>query len=116
MYGYWKEREKGPNVISKLLKRELPAYGLTAPRSIKVGNTGGEIRIGLRGFPDRLLIIETFRGETRCRARALTTIKKQRAVLRSIYVELGFLFSIDHVIVKGFRLDGGGAIQEKVDE
>lgn len=116
VYGYWRDYEDGPDVTSPLLDREQSAYGLTAPRSIRRAQAGGRVQIGLRGFPDRPLTIETFRVQDRCRARALTTIAGSPAVLRSIYVELGFLFSIDYVLIRGYRVSDSRPVQEKVDD
>ncbi|HEY2733451.1 MAG TPA: DUF4833 domain-containing protein [Polyangiales bacterium] len=116
VYAYWREFEKGPHVVSDLLGHELPAYGLTAPRSISTAAHGGEIHIGLRGFPERPLAIQTGRFGSSCGARAFTTIQKQPAVLRSIYVKIGFLFSIEYVIVRGLRIADAAAIEEKVHE
>lgn len=116
VYGYWRDFEVGPNAKSQLLDREQPAYGLTRPRFVEQRDEGGTVSIGLRGFPDRSIRIETFREGSGCRARALTKIGGQVAVLNTIYVELGLLFSIDFVIVRGLRLPDGRPIQEKVDE
>jgi Domain of unknown function (DUF4833) len=116
VYGYWRNLENGEKDVSKLLNHELPAYGLTEPRAIRVTPTGGEVHIALRGFPDRALIIQTLKTADGCRARALTSIAKQSAVLRSIYVKLGFLFSVDYAIVRGVRLPDGQPVQEKVDD
>ena len=100
----------------RCLSHEQPAYGLTDPRSVRSDGEGGEVRIGLRGFPDRALTITTFREGDKCRARALTLIHKQTAMLTSIYVKLGFLFSVDYVIVRGVRVADGAAVEEKVDD
>ena len=116
LYGYWRDFEVGPKATSPLLDREQSAYGLTDPRWVKSAATGGEIRIGLRGFPDRPLTIQTFQTSAGCRANAQTTIGKEAAVLRSIYVEIGFLFSIDYVIVRGLRMRDNRPVQEKVNE
>ena len=116
VYGYWRDIEVGPRAVSQLLKHEQPAYGLTDPRSVRRDQNGGEIRIGLRGFPDRALTITTFLEGGKCRARALTKIRKQPAVLTSIYVDLGFLFSVNYVIVRGVRVADGVAVEEKVDD
>jgi hypothetical protein len=115
MYAYWRDLEVGPRVTSPILKHELPAYGINRPFWIKNEARGGRVRVSLRGFPERPLIVETFRVGDQCRARALTTIKQRSALLRSIYVALGFLFSIDHVVVHGFTVPGGEPIQEKMD-
>lgn len=116
VYGYWRDLEVGPRATSPLLSHELPAYGLTRPKKIDRNDNGGEIKIGLRGFPDRQLVVQTFSEGGKCRARAFTKIKGQPAILRSIYVELGFLFSIDYVIVRGVAPDDGRAVQEKVND
>jgi hypothetical protein len=116
LYGYWRDFEVGPRATSPLLAREQSAYGLTDPRWVKSNGSGGEIRIGLRGFPDRPLTVQTFQTAAGCRANALTTIGKTAAALRSIYVEIGFLFSIDYVIVRGLRVQDGRPIQEKVSD
>jgi hypothetical protein len=116
MYGYWRDLEDGPKATSPLLDHEQPAYGLTAPRSIVLNDEGGEIRIGMRGFPDRALRVVTFKQGGECRARAFTPIRKEPAVLRSIYVELGFLFSVDYVIVRGVRVTDGREAKERVDD
>ncbi len=116
VYGYWREFEHGPRVVSPLLDQEQPAYGLSEPRAIALGDAGGQIRISLRGFPDRPLTIETFRAGAACGARAITTIAKQPAELTSIYVEIGFLFSVEYAIVRGVRLSDGMPVQEKVND
>jgi hypothetical protein len=116
VYGYWREFEVGPRATSALLSHEQSAYGLTEPRWIHVHENAGEVRIGLRGFPDRPLTIETFQNQGRCRARVRAMIAGQDAVLLSIYVKLGFLFSIDSVVIQGTRLADGKPVQEKVDD
>jgi hypothetical protein len=116
VYGYWREFEVGPIATSPLLSHEQSAYGLTAPRFVHRVAQGGQVQIGLRGFPDRPLTIETFRTQQGCRARALTTIMRSSAVLRSIYVEIGFLFSIDYVLIRGVRLKDSQPVQEKVND
>lgn len=115
VYGYWRELEQGPAATSPILKHEQPAYGLTRPRSIQHVTSGGTVEIGLRGFPDRQVRIETFRNGSGCAARAVTKIKGQPAVLQSIYVELGFLFSIKFVVVRGLALSNGQPVEEKVN-
>jgi hypothetical protein len=116
VYGYWRDFEDGPTATSPLLDHEQSAYGLTAPRWVRAVGDGGEIRIGLRGFPDRPLTIQTYRAGDGCRARAFTTISRSQAVLRSIYVELGFLFSIDYVLVRGYSAADGRPLEEKVND
>ncbi len=116
VYGYWREFEEGPRTVAPLLHHELPAYGLNPPRSIERSENGGRVMLSLRGFPERVLTVETYHDASGCHARALTTILKQPAVLDSIYVKIGFLFSVDYAIVRGQRLADGSPVQEKIDE
>lgn len=116
VYAYWRDLEDGPKAVSPLLQHEQPAYGLTEPRATEVNESGGEIRIGMRGFPDRALRIVTFAEGGGCRARAYTPIEGAPAMLTSIYVELGFLFSVDYVLVRGLRVSDARPVKEKVDD
>jgi hypothetical protein len=116
VYAYWRDFEDGPSATSPLLQHEQPAYGLTKPRAIELTDRGGEVRIGMRGFPDRALRIVTFAQNGSCRARAFTPIQGEPAVLTSIYVELGFLFSVDYVLVRGSRVSDGQQVKERVDD
>ena len=60
VYGYWRNLEVGPRDVAAMLNHEQAAYGLTEPRAVQRTADGGEIRIGLRGFPDRPLTITTY--------------------------------------------------------
>ena len=116
IYGYWRELERGPNVTSPLLDHEQRAYGLNEPRSIKLLETSAEIRISLRGFPERPLIVQVFRAASGCVARTVTQIQGQPALLQSIYIDLGFLFSVNYALLSGVRVQDGQRVQEKVHE
>jgi hypothetical protein len=120
VYGYWRELEVGPQATSKLLDHEQRAYGVAEPRYVRRTDKGGEIRISLRGFPERPLFIETFRQVgsqgARCAARTHIMIQHKPAILSSIYVDLGFLFSVNYALVRGVRIADGVAVQEKIHD
>jgi hypothetical protein len=116
LFGYWRDFEKGPRAVSPLLSHEQPAYGLTPPRSIEQTGVGSRVRISLRAFPERLLTVETQRQAASCAARAVTTIQKQPAMLISIFVQIGFLFSVEYAVVRGPRLSDGAPVQEKIND
>jgi Domain of unknown function (DUF4833) len=116
VYGYWREREVSPTAVSRLLDHEQRAYGLSEPRYVRQTPTGGQIRIALRGFPERPLIIETFRARGACGARTYVTIRGETALLTSIYVDLGFLFSINYAMLQGVRVADGQRVQEKIHD
>jgi hypothetical protein len=114
--GYWREFEEGPRVTDTLRDHQQRAYGLKAPRAITLSDEGGDIRVSLRALPERLLRVVTFRDANGCRARAFTPIKKQPAVLTSIYVEIGFLYSVDYIVLRGIRVSDGAPIQERIED
>jgi hypothetical protein len=116
VYGYWRDIEVGPRAVSPLLDHEQPAYGLGAPRYVRPNPNGGQIRVSLRGFPERPLIIDTFRQGSACAARTQTTIKGKPALLTSIYVDIGFLFSVNYAILRGVRMSDGAVVQEKIHD
>lgn len=116
VYGYWRDLEVGPRAVSPLLDHEQPAYGLSEPRYVRPNENGGQIRVSLRGFPERPLIIDTFRQGNGCAARVQTTISRQPAVLASIHVDIGFLFSVNYAILRGVRISDGSKVQEKLHE
>jgi hypothetical protein len=116
IYGYWRELERGPKVTSPLLDHEQRAYGLNEPRSITQLASSTEIRISLRGFPERPLVVQVFRAANRCVARTAVSINGRAALLQSIYIDLGFLFSINYAMVRGVRIQDGQAVQEKLHE
>jgi hypothetical protein len=98
------------------LDHEQRAYGVNEPRSIKQLAASAEILFSLRAFPDRPLIVQVFRAADRCVARTVTQIKAQSALLQSIYIDIGFLFSINYALLTGVRVQDGQSVQEKVHE
>jgi hypothetical protein len=113
--GYWRELEEGPDVIEALREHQHRAYGLSKPTAVTSGDYGGDIRISLRALPERMLLITTFREGDNCSARAFTRIAGQPALLKSIYVELGFLYSVDFIVLHGLRVADGAPVQERIE-
>lgn len=116
VYGYWRELEVGPRAVSKLLDHEQRAYGLSEPRFVRATPSGGQIRVALRALPERPLIVETFHQGKSCAARTRVMIGGHEALLESIYVDLGFLFSVNYILVRGVRVADGVALSEKIHE
>lgn len=114
--GYWRELERGPNVTSALLDHEQRAYGINEPRSIRQLASSAEIDVTLRAFPERPLVVQVFRAEGRCVARTVTMLQGQSALLQSIYIDLGFLFSVNYALLSGVRVQDGQPVQEKLHE
>jgi hypothetical protein len=113
--GYWREYEEGPRVTDSLQDHQQRAYGVSKPK-VSRDDEGGDVRLSLRALPDRLLRIAVFRDGEHCRARAFARIKGQPAILKSIYVELGFLYSIDYILLRGVRVSDGAAVQERIED
>jgi len=116
VYGYWRDLERGPRAVSQLLDHEQPAYGLRAPRQVRRDASGGLVQVSLRAFPDRPLSIELLRTPAGCAARAVVQIAGQSAVLASIYIDIGFLFSVNYALLRGTSMRDGRALQEKIHD
>jgi hypothetical protein len=114
VYAYWRDLEVGPQAVSRLLGIEEPVYGIGELQTVENGPDQGRVSFTLRAFPKRPLVIQTFGKPGACQAWALTSIGKEPALLRSIYVAVGFLFSVDYVLLDGFRLSDGAAVREKL--
>lgn len=112
VHAYWRDLEEGPAVTSPLLAREQPAYGIGVQYA-RVTELGGNVRVRLRAYPSRVLVIETSRGPSGCVARAVTTISGRRAHLVRIFAQIGFL-SVDHIVLHGRSLDGDRPVQERL--
>jgi hypothetical protein len=114
IYAYWRMRELGPTQTEGLLDREQPAYGIRAQQVLRRSPRGGRIRLQLRAWPDRPLEIEVLPSRTGCAARAYSEIQHQPAVLQSIYIQLGFLFSVRYAEVRGVSIADGRALTERL--
>jgi len=114
VYAYWRMRELGPNSTEPLLDREQPAYGLHERQVVQHTLRADRIRVRLRAFADHPISIEVFRNGQRCLARALLRVHEQPAVLQSIYIDIGFLFSLNYALVRGVRVADAHAVQEKL--
>jgi hypothetical protein len=105
-------RERGPSHTEALLDCEQAAYGIKAQQVVKRSSQGGAVRMQLRAWPDRPLRIELFRGPTGCAARSLLEVRRQATVVQSIYIDIGFLFSVNYARVRAVRVLDGRAIEE----
>jgi hypothetical protein len=85
---------------------EHSAYGIDSQRIQARIATAGRVIVSLRALPRRELAIESYREAGSCHARAVTRIDDRKAVLESVFVQLGALFSVEHVEVRGTMFDG----------
>jgi hypothetical protein len=116
VFVYWREFEKGPQVISSLLDREQPVYGIREQHVQILASTVGRVKLTIEALPDRTISVESYRDESnRCTARAVVEINRERCILRSIYVDVGFLYSVDKItLVSGALREGEGTCAPEV--
>jgi uncharacterized protein DUF4833 len=114
VYVYWRELEKGPNVVLPLLAIEHSAYGIDFQRVQARVVTAGRVLIRLRALPSREVAIESYRDAFRsCQARAVTTIDGQKAILESVFAQVGAL-SVDWIRLQGHTLYGQQPVREVI--
>ena len=110
VYAYWRMRERGPGVTEDLLDHEQQAYGIATQQLL----TRGSVRVQLRAWPKRVIKVEIFRAAKGCAARAFLDIQRTPAILQSIYIDIGFLFSLNYALIRGLRTSNASPIQEKL--
>ena len=105
VYGYWRMLENRGQV-EPILPMEIPAYGLDDTQQIERSAGTTVVRVKLRAFPDRPLLITVTQSDAGCEATATTPIAGTPAQLHSIYVRLKWPFGIDYVLVRGATKNG----------
>jgi len=114
IFAYWRMRERGPNVTENLLDHEQQAYGIETQKVLARSNQGGSVHVQLQAWPDRPIKLQLFRAANGCAARALLDIQRTPAILQSIYINIGFLFSVNYALLRGIRTTDGTPIHEKL--
>lgn len=106
VYAYWHELERGPNVFLPLLPFEHTAYGIESQRIDARTSFAARVLLRMRALPDRELAVESYRDDNgACRARAMMLIAGQRAMVRSVFAQIGLL-SVEYIRVTGLVPDG----------
>jgi Domain of unknown function (DUF4833) len=115
VFAYWRMFEN-QGESEPLLGTEGPAYGLDDAQEIVNLPDSSRVRIRLRAFPDRPLVVAITRRGGQCEAEASTTIAGTNARLDSMYVKLRWPFGIDYVLLRGSRNVDRRWIQERIQE
>lgn len=115
VFAYWRmfENQGEPE---PLLGTETPAYGLDDAQEIVNGPDTSHVRVRLRAFRDRPLVVTVTRRGAQCEAEASTTIAGANAKLDSLYVKLRWPFGVEYVLVRGSRSVGGRWVEERIQE
>jgi len=109
---YWRMLEQGARLVEPLLGREQPAYGIREQTVLERGDRGGVVRVVLRALPTRPVLVTSFARGAGCAATASLVIDGTPATLGSIYVQLGWLFGVDRLVVQGRALSDGRPVSE----
>lgn len=115
VFAYWRMFEN-QGESEPLLGTETPAYGLDDSQEIENTPDASRVRIKLRAFRDRPLVVTVTRRGEQCEAVASTTIAGANAKLDSMYVKLSWPFGIEYVLLRGSRVVDGHWLQERVQE
>jgi hypothetical protein len=105
VYAYWRMIEKRGE-IEPLLNIEKPAYGIEDSQPIYRSVGATSVRVRLRAFPARSLVVTVVRNERGCAATATTTVAGADARLQSIYVRVKWPFGVDYVLLRGVTRNG----------
>jgi hypothetical protein len=103
---YWRMLEIGENETEELRFWEQPGYGVRQPGAVVRGDTGGHFDFQIRGVPERLIRVESFRSKGECRARAFTQIAQGRALFEYIAISVSGWANVHLVEIFGTASDG----------
>ncbi len=105
---YWLMLERGPNVTEPLHGREQGILGVDQQQVTDEG-----ILMTLRGFPDRPLMVRTWRGaDGQCASGVDMRVAGVPARVASVYVKQKFL-GVDYVLLTGVAA-GGAVVSERI--
>jgi len=108
VHAYWRMYEHGPDATEPLTAREERAFGIE-----RQDVTGADVRVVLRGLPNRPVELHSFRGDGgRCGAAASATIRGASVRLSGIYVKLS-LFGVSYIELTGFA-PSGASVSERL--
>lgn len=119
VFGYWRDLEEGPNVVSPLLAHEQRAYGLEREQKIVVARQHTVVEVRLRSVPTRAIRIRLSKDRRgRCAAVAMTRIGGQEARLDHIFVQvrsfLGLPVGAEYLAIRGKTLSSNKQVEEKL--
>ena len=103
---YWRMLELGENETDELRFWEQPGYGVRQPDRVHRGETDGHFDFRIRGVPERLIRVESFRLNGECRARAFTEIANSRAIFAYIEITVSGWANVHQVKIFGISPDG----------
>jgi hypothetical protein len=115
VFAYWRMFEN-QGETEPLLGTEGPAYGLDDTQEIVNFPSSSQVRVRLRAFRDRPVVVTVMRKGDSCVAEASTTIAGADAKLDSMYVKLRWPFGVEYVLVRGSRRVDGRWVQERMME
>jgi len=115
VFAYWRMFEN-QGALEPLLGTEAPAYGLDDAQEIVNTSDSSHIRVRLRAFRDRPLLVTITSKGVQCVAEASTTIAGVNAKLDSMYVRLKWPFGVDYVLLRGSRSADGHWVEERIQE
>ncbi len=112
VFGYWRMFEQRGE-IEPMLDIEESAYGLTEGQTVERTAEETTIRVSLRAFPDRPLVISIRRVDGRCETVARTVIAGVEADLVFVYAKIRWPFGIEYLLLHG-RDPAKRPIEERV--
>jgi Domain of unknown function (DUF4833) len=110
VYAYWRQFEKGPEVLEDLNFLDRIAYGIADQRA-NGDAAAPRIVLRLRAAAHRLIAVYPYRDGDRCAAHSMTIIAGGPAQLHEIHVQLSGPISVAWVDLVGTRDDGSPAVE-----
>jgi hypothetical protein len=113
VFTYWRRFEPHQPRIGDLNDLDRQAYGIAA-QQVLAGSRTTRVVLQIRALPQRTVTVVVREVEGRCEAFAQMTIGGRRARLDHVFVQLGGLFGVDHIEVRGASLETSAPAHERI--
>jgi hypothetical protein len=115
IFAYWRLREETPEQLSPLLEREEAAYGIAPAQHVLTRRGLTRVSFQLNAFPDRPLVATIKPTGRTCSANVVAQVADRAAILDHIHIELGFLWSIQRIVLEATDVTGQAKLQEVIE-
>ena len=115
IFAYWRMREEQPEQLSPLLEREEAAYGVAPEQHVLTRRGLTRVTFHLNAFPDRPLVATIKPTGGTCAANVVAQVAGRAATLDHIHIELGFLWSIQRIVLEATEVAGRAKLEEVIE-
>ena len=101
LFAYWHRFEPNQPVYGALSDLDHRAYGIRSQRVVERTDHGSWVELILAALPHERILVLTVRQGDQCVARARARVGGKEVLIGHVFVQLGGLLGVDHLMVIG---------------